>query len=104
MRFALFIGLGNSTWDGILGLTRHAEATGWDAACLTDHFMPNTADKVGAHLECISTLSALAVPVPRIRLGSIILGNTYRQPALLAKLLTNVHILPRGRRIAVFGG
>jgi len=87
MRFALFIGLGNTTWDGILGLTRHAEATGWDAACLTDHFMPNTADKVGDHLECISTLSALAVSVPRIRLGSIVLGNTYRHPAVLAKML-----------------
>ena len=104
MRFALFIGLGHTTWDGILGLTRHAEATGWDAACLTDHFMPNTADKVGDHLECISTLSALAVSVPRIRLGSIVLGNTYRHPAVLAKMLTNVDILSGGRLIAGIGG
>ena len=32
MQVALFIGLGNITWDGVVSLTRHAEATGWDAA------------------------------------------------------------------------
>jgi len=104
MKFALFIGLGNTTWDGILDLTRHAERTGWDAACLTDHFMPNTAEKVGDHLECISTLSALAASVPRIRLGSIVLGNTYRHPAVLSKMLTNIDIVSGGRLIAGIGG
>ena len=103
MRFALFIGLGHTTWDGILGLTRHAEATGWDAACLTDHFMPNTADKVGDHLECISTLSALAVSVPRIRLGSIVLGNTYRHPAVVAKMAAQVDIISGGRLLLGLG-
>jgi F420-dependent oxidoreductase-like protein len=104
MKFALFIGLGNTTWDTVLGLTRHAEATGWDAACLTDHFMPNTADAVGDNLECLSALSALAAVVPRIRLGSIVLGNTYRHPAVLAKTLTNIDIISGGRLIAGIGG
>jgi F420-dependent oxidoreductase-like protein len=104
MRFALFIGLGNTTWDSVLSLTRHAETTGWDAACLTDHFMPNTADRVGDSLECLSTLSSRAVSVPRIRLGSIVLGNTYRHPAVLAKMLTNVDIVSGGRLVAGIGG
>jgi F420-dependent oxidoreductase-like protein len=104
MKFALFIGLGNTTWDSVLGLTRHAEATGWDAACLTDHFMPNTPDRVGDSLECLSALAALAAVVPRIRLGSIVLGNTYRHPAVLAKTLTNIDIISGGRLIAGIGG
>lgn len=104
MQFALFIGLGNITWDGVVSLTRHAEATGWDAACLTDHFMPNTPDKVGDSLECLSALAALAALVPRIRLGSIVLGNTYRHPAVLAKTLTNIDIISGGRLIAGIGG
>jgi F420-dependent oxidoreductase-like protein len=104
MKFALFIGLGNTTWEGVLSLTRHAEATGWDAACLTDHFMPNTAEAVGDSLECVSALAALAALVPRIRLGSIVLGNTYRHPAVLAKALTNVDIISGGRLIAGIGG
>ena len=104
MRFALFIGLGNTTWDGVLSLTRHAEATGWDAACLTDHFMPNTPDKVGDNHECVSALSALAASVPRIRLGTIVLGNTYRHPAVLAKALTTIDVVSGGRLIAGIGG
>ena len=104
MQFALFIGLGNITWDGVQSLTRHAEATGWDAACLTDHFMPNTPDRVGDNLECLGTLAALAAVVPRIRLGSIVLGNTYRHPAVLAKTLTTIDIVSGGRLIAGIGG
>ena len=104
MRFALFIGLGGTTWTDVVSLTRHADATGWDAACLTDHFMPNTPDKVGDNLECLSALSALAALAPRIRLGSIVLGNTYRHPAVLAKTLTNIDIISGGRLIAGIGG
>jgi len=104
MKFALFIGLGNTTWEGVLGLTRHAEATGWDAACLTDHFMSNTPEKTGDNLECLGTLAALAALVPRIRLGSIVLGNTYRHPAVLAKTLTTIDIISGGRLIAGIGG
>ncbi|MBM4439871.1 MAG: TIGR03560 family F420-dependent LLM class oxidoreductase [Candidatus Rokubacteria bacterium] len=104
MKLALFIGLGGITWDGVVGMTRHAEATGWDAACLTDHFMPNTPEAVGDNLECVSALAALAALVPRIRLGSIVLGNTYRHPAVLAKALTNIDIISGGRLIAGIGG
>lgn len=104
MQFALFIGLGGTTWDNVVSLTRHAASTGWDAACLTDHFMPNTPDRVGDNLECLSALAALAALVPRIRLGSIVLGNTYRHPAVLAKMLTNIDIISGGRLIAGIGG
>ena len=104
MRFALFIGLAGTTWDNVLSLTRHAESSGWDAACLTDHFMPNTPEKTGDSLECVSALAALAAVVPRIRLGSIVLGNTYRHPAVLAKTLTNIDIISGGRLIAGIGG
>jgi F420-dependent oxidoreductase-like protein len=104
MQFALFIGLGGTAWDNVVSLTRHAESTGWDAACLTDHFMANTPEKVGDNLECLSALSALAALVPRIRLGSIVLGNTYRHPAVLAKTLTNIDIISGGRLIAGIGG
>src|SRR5436309_5770287 len=73
MRFGLFTGLGAQTWAGVLDLWRHVEETGWDIACVTDHFMPPTADREGAVLESWSTLSALAALVPRIRVGTIVL-------------------------------
>ena len=103
MRFALFTGLGRTTWDDTLALWRHAEATGWDAACVTDHFMPNTADRSGDTLECWTALAALAAMTSRMRVGTIVSSNTYRHPAVLAKMAANVDIISHGRLICGIG-
>jgi F420-dependent oxidoreductase-like protein len=103
MRFGLFIGLTNTTWERVLGLWQHAAATGWDLACVTDHFMPNTPDRVGDTLECWTTLASLAAAVPRIRVGTIVSGNTYRHPAVLAKMATNVDVVSGGRLVCGIG-
>ena len=103
MRFGLFTSMGAQTWDGVLDLWRHVEATGWDAACVTDHFMPNTPEREGPMLEGWSTLAALAVSVPRIRIGTIVLGNTYRHPAVVAKMAAQVDIISGGRLLLGLG-
>ena len=59
MRFGLFTSMGAQTWSGVLDLWRHLEASRWDIACVTDHFMPNTKEREGAMLESWSTLSAV---------------------------------------------
>jgi len=41
MRFGMFTSMGNQTWPAVLEMWKHAEATRWDVACVTDHFMPN---------------------------------------------------------------
>jgi F420-dependent oxidoreductase-like protein len=91
------------TWDDVLSLWRYADGTGWDAACVTDHFMPNTADRVGDTLECWTALAALAAETSRMRVGTIVSGNTYRHPALLAKMAANVDIISHGRLICGVG-
>ncbi len=58
MRFGVFTSMGGQTWLGVLELWRHSEATGWDVACVTDHFMPNTKEREGAMLEGWSTLTS----------------------------------------------
>jgi F420-dependent oxidoreductase-like protein len=103
MRFAIFTGLGLTTWDAVRDLWIHADTTGWDAACVTDHFMPNTHDKVGDVMECWTTLAALAPIVPRMRIGTIVAGNTYRHPAVFAKMATQVDIISGGRLICGLG-
>src|SRR5574341_79679 len=103
MRFGVFTGLTNTTWDQVRELWRYVEATGWDAACVTDHFMPNTPDAVGDTLECWTTLAALAAAVPRLRLGTIVSGNTYRHPAVLAKMAAQVDIVSGGRLLCGIG-
>jgi len=103
MRFAIFTGLGLTTWEAVRDLWIHADKTGWDAACVTDHFMPNTPDKVGDVMECWTTLAALAPIVPRMRIGTIVAGNTYRHPAVLAKMVAQVDIISGGRLICGLG-
>ena len=103
MRFAIFSSMGNTTWGDVEALWRHAEQTGWDAACVTDHFMPNTPDRVGDMLESWTTLAALAALTKRMRVGTIVSGNTYRHPAVLAKMAANVDIISGGRLICGIG-
>jgi len=103
MKFALFSGLGGTPWSELLDTWRHLDATGWDAACVTDHFMPNTKDRVGDTLECWTALAALAAETRRMRVGTIVSGNTYRHPAVLAKMATNIDIISGGRLICGMG-
>ena len=103
MRFGLFTYLNGPTWDEVLGLWRHVEATGWDVACVTDHFMPNTPGRLGDVLECWSVLAALAAAVPRMRVGTLVCGNTYRHPAVFAKMAATLDVVSGGRLICGIG-
>jgi F420-dependent oxidoreductase-like protein len=103
MRFAIFSSMGNTTWNDVVALWRHAEQTGWDAACVTDHFMPNTPERTGDMLESWTTLTALAALTKRMRVGTIVSGNTYRHPAVLAKMAAQVDIISGGRLICGMG-
>src|SRR5260370_13201176 len=95
--------MGNAAWDTVVGLGRHAAAGGWDAACVTDHFMANPPDRVGDTMECWTTLAALAAVVPKMRLGTIVSGNTYRHPAVLAKMAAQADVISGGRLICGIG-
>ena len=70
---------------------------------MTDHFMPNTKEREGAMLEGWSTLTALAALVPRMQVGTIVLGNTYRHPAVVAKMAAQVDIISGGRLLLGLG-
>ncbi len=103
MRFGVFTSLVGQTWPGLLEFWQHLESTGWDIACVSDHFMPNTRQREGTVLECWSTLSALAAVVPRMQIGTIVLGNTYRHPAVVAKMAAQVDIISGGRLLFGIG-
>jgi F420-dependent oxidoreductase-like protein len=65
--------------------------------------MPNTTERAGDALECWTTLAALATQVPRIRVGTIVLGNTYRHPAVLAKMTATLDVIAGGRLVCGLG-
>ena len=103
MRFGLFTGTTGIAWPQLQSLWQHIEATGWDAACVTDHFMPNTRNPVDDTLECWTALSGLALSTQRMRIGTLVAGNTYRHPAVVAKMATTVDIMSGGRLICGIG-
>lgn len=102
MRFAFWPGPGNS-WADTLELARHAEATGWDGIWYADHFMPNTPEAAGPTSECWTTLTAIGALVPRIRIGALVAGNTYRHPAVLANMAANIDVISGGRLVLGLG-
>jgi F420-dependent oxidoreductase-like protein len=102
MRFSLWLSPGRA-WSELQRLGRHAEQTGWDGLWIPDHFMGAGRQANGSFLECWSVLAALAVAVPRVRLGSLVSGNTYRHPAVLANVAAAVDQVSGGRVVLGLG-
>lgn len=90
-------------FDDVLTLARHVERTGWDGVWYADHFMPNAPDTGTPWPEAWVTLSALGALVPRLRLGTLVTGNTYRHPAVLAKMAATLDHITGGRVVLGIG-
>lgn len=93
-------------WSEIAALVDAAESTGWDGVYVYDHFMPNGPDEhalPGPVLEAWTTLTALAVRTNRLRLGTLVLGNLYRHPPVVAKMAATLDHISGGRLVLGLG-
>ncbi|MEL7185145.1 MAG: LLM class F420-dependent oxidoreductase [Pseudomonadota bacterium] len=91
-----------SDYEATKTLAQHAEATGWDGIWLADHFLPDEDELIPIHESWI-TLAALARDVPRLRLGTLVTGNSYRHPAVLANMVATLDQLSGGRVVLGLG-
>lgn len=97
-----------TTWSAsdVVAVGREAEALGYDGLWVADHFMANTGTEERsdrAMRECFSLLAGLATAVPRVRLGSMVAGITYRHPAVLANIAATTSDLSGGRLVLGLG-
>ena len=90
----------------IVTAASHAELTGWSGLYLADHFMVNTEDLSSPEVrtvEVTAAISALAALTNRLTLGTLVLGNTYRHPAVVAKWAASADEISDGRLILGIG-
>jgi len=84
-------------WDKAVEIAVRAEDLGYDSIWVYDHFhnVPRPAHE--AVFECWTTMAAISQRTSRVRLGQMVGCNSYRSPALLAKITSTVDVISGGR-------
>ncbi|AHC25943.1 MULTISPECIES: LLM class F420-dependent oxidoreductase [Mycobacteriaceae] len=89
----------------VIAQAREAEDAGFDSVFVMDHFyqLPGLGAPEEPMLEAYTTLGALATATERVQLGTLVTGNTYRNPTVLAKEITTLDVISQGRAILGIG-
>ena len=90
VKFSVRIHQRGYSFEALKRVWQEADRLGYHSATLFDLLN-------GDLLECWTTLSALAAVTDRIRLTPMVLANTYRPPALLAKMASTLDVISGGR-------
>ena len=99
MKFGVQVNCYRTTWEAIKASIKAMEGTRWNSVWFADHFLP-PGRREDEHLAAYEgwTLIAVAAGMTRkLRLGHLVLGNTYRNPGLLAKMATTLDQASEGR-------
>ncbi len=98
IRFGVQTGQQNTDWESLRSFWSRADDWGYDSLWCFDHFYPIfTPDPAGPCFEGWSLLSALSQNTKRARIGALVNGNTYRNPALTAKMAATLDHASGGR-------
>jgi F420-dependent oxidoreductase-like protein len=92
-------------FERIAGIATTAERSGFDTIMVMDHFyqLPLLGPPDHEMFESYTLLGALAARTESAQLGTLVTGVTYRNPAILAKTVTAVDVISRGRAFLGIG-
>jgi F420-dependent oxidoreductase-like protein len=92
-------------FDRIVAMAEAAEESGFDSVWVMDHFyqLPPLGGPSQPMLEAYTILGAIAARTRRVMLGPLVGGVTYRNPALVAKCVTTLDVISKGRAICGLG-
>jgi len=84
-------------YEAMTNIVTTGDELGYDSAWVVDHFHTVPTPTQEITFECMMMLAALARDTKNIRIGQIVLCNSYRNPALLAKMASTLDVLSHGR-------
>jgi F420-dependent oxidoreductase-like protein len=92
-------------FDRVSAIATTAEGAGFDSIWVMDHLhqIRGVGPPEEPMLESYTTLAAIAARTDRVRLGTLVTGVTYRNPALLAKMVTTLDVISSGRAVLGIG-
>jgi F420-dependent oxidoreductase-like protein len=92
-------------FDKVVELATAAEDVGFESVWVMDHFyqLPPLGGPDQPMLEAYTLLGALAASTTKVKLGTLVTGVTYRNPAMLAKIITTLDVISKGRAILGIG-
>lgn len=95
----------DALFDSVVRKARAAEAAGFDLVTVMDHFyqIRGVGPATDPMMEAYTTLGALATQTSRVKLGAMVTGVTYRNPALVVKQVTTLDIISKGRAVLGLG-
>ena len=96
IEFGLFSPQAGMSFKAMLDRATHTEKLGYHSYWLVDHFWNRGVPDADV-LECTTAMTALCARTEKLRIGSLVLCNSFRNPAMLAKVLASIDNISGGR-------
>lgn len=103
MRVGALVWSQHTDWDALMRAGTQIEAAGFDHLWSWDHLLPIAGSPAGPIFEPFMTLAGWASVTRRVALGPMVAANTFRNPALLAKMATTLDHMSGGRAVLGLG-
>jgi len=106
MEFGVQVNVYRTTWDEVKASTLAMDAGNWDSVWYADHFIPpgaNREQEAMTAFEGLAVAATAAGMTSKLRIGNLVLGNTYRNPAHVAKIAGTIDTMSEGRFTLAIG-
>lgn len=108
MEFGVQVNVYRTDWESVGATVKAMEAGNWDSVWFADHFIPpggggNDEQEAMTAFEGLAAIAMVAGMTKKLRLGNLVLGNTYRNPAHTAKIAGTIDTMSGGRFTLAIG-
>jgi len=108
MEFGVQVNVYRTDWESVRASVEAMEAGNWDSVWFADHFIPpggggDDAQEAMTAFEGLAAIAMVAGMTSKLRLGNLVLGNTYRNPAHTAKIAGTIDTMSGGRFTLAIG-